>query len=224
MPMHENIGQLNLVLILHNMASLRAAFTLLACLAWTPGALSFTPSTRNSADVGTRLRLVPPPPPDISTGSRSFYEGLPSSPGWKSGQLEAIVEWAVTERANRPIISEYDPDPLWLWTRWNGTVLKLALVPVVFNICFAICVDISVHHFAESSWPVLSIPPAEDPMIQQLEGLNKLWGYQVTLTTFILTFFTGMLRVLSSLFYQHAQTEDWCLAAEAYKHWKCKCT
>ena len=34
------------------------------------------------------------------------------------------------------------------------------------------------------------MPPAEEELIQSLNGLNTLWEYQLTLSTFILTFFT----------------------------------
>ena len=34
-------------------------------------------------------------------------------------------------------------------------------------------------------------PPADEELIQSLNGLNTLWEYQLTLSTFILTFFTS---------------------------------
>ena len=68
----------------------------------------------------------------------------------------------------------------------------------LFNILVGICVDVAVHNLSSNSWPILATPPSDDPLIQQLIGLNSLWGYQVTLCTFVLTFFT----------------------AEAYKHWR----
>ena len=124
--------------------------------------------------------------------------GVPSTPGWRRGQLDKLVSWAVNDQANRPIIREYEPDSLWLWARWTGTVLSLVWLPILVNMAIGVVVDIEVHHFAESSWPLLSVPPADDPLIQQLAGLNAAWEYQVTFSTFILTFFT----------------------AEAYKHWR----
>lgn len=51
---------------------------------------------------------------------------------------------------------------------------------------------------APSTWPLLAVPPASDPLIQQLQGLTQLWEYLLTLCTFILTFFTS----------------------QAYAHWK----
>jgi hypothetical protein len=122
--------------------------------------------------------------------SRSRYttfEGRPSSPGWKTGQLDQLTDWAVADAANRAVICEYEPDGVWLWTKWRGTVLKLVILPVMLNM--GMCAAIA--YYSEGH--------ADDTVVQSLlEGIHKMWGYQVTLTTFIVTFFT----------------------AEAYKHWK----
>mmetsp|Transcript_508 Transcript_508/g.631 ORF Transcript_508/g.631 Transcript_508/m.631 type:complete len:467 (+) Transcript_508:102-1502(+) len=135
---------------------------------------------------------------NIDELSPRSIKGFPSSPGWKRGQLDDLTNWATAEETNRPIICEYEPDGLWLWTKWRGTVLSLTLTPVLATLALGVGVDVSVHHLSEVSWPLLAKPPADDPIIQQLQGLNTLWGYQVTLCTFILTFFTS----------------------EAYQHWR----
>jgi hypothetical protein len=139
----------------------------------------------------TKLHTAPP---------RRVYEGSPSNPGWKRGQLpnNQLTDWAVTHEANRPVICEYEPDTLWLWTKWRGTVLSMVYVPVLWNVLVGIGIDIGVHAASDNYWSLLAKPPVDDPIIEQLQGLNSLWGYQVTLCTFVLTFFT----------------------AEAYKHWR----
>ena len=134
-----------------------------------------------------------------STPPRKIYEGAPSTPGWRNpNQLDKLTDWAVNEDANRPVLCEYQPDGSWLWSRWKGTVLSMTYKPILFNIFIGICVDIAIHKLSGNSWPILATPPGDDPIIQQLQGLNSLWEYQVTLCTFVLTFFT----------------------AEAYKHWR----
>ena len=47
------------------------------------------------------------------------------------------------------------------------------------------------HSFAnyKLSWDLLAIPTATDPLIKRLSALSKVWEYQLTLSTFILTFF-----------------------------------
>lgn len=122
-----------------------------------------------------------------SRSKSAYFEGRPSSPGWKSGQLDRLTDWAVSDEANRDIICEYQPDGLWLWSKWRGTVLKLVIVPVLLNTC--LCATIVVYG---------EVHLGDDLIQNLLEAMNKFWEYQLTLTTFILTFFT----------------------AEAYKHWK----
>lgn len=104
----------------------------------------------------------------------------------------------MADEANRPIICEYEPSALWLWTKWRGTVLSLTIVPVLLNMGLGAGIDAWVHAFSGAAWGMFEVPPADDPLIQQLQGIDKLWEYQLTLTTFILTFFTS----------------------EAYKHWR----
>jgi hypothetical protein len=58
--------------------------------------------------------------------------------------------------------------------------------------------DVAVHQLATSSWSIFSVPPVNEPLIVELQGINKLWEYQLTLSTFILSFFTQ----------------------ETYRHWK----
>mmetsp|Transcript_8704 Transcript_8704/g.13350 ORF Transcript_8704/g.13350 Transcript_8704/m.13350 type:complete len:456 (-) Transcript_8704:334-1701(-) len=130
----------------------------------------------------SRLHSVPP---------KRALQGMPSTPGWRKGQLDTLTDWAVNDKANRPVICEYEPDALWLWTRWRGTVLKLTIVPIILVMGLSATIDYGVHSLSATSWPLLSIPPADHPLIQQLQGLNSLWEYQLTLCTFILTFFTS---------------------------------
>ena len=128
-----------------------------------------------------------------------MLEGRPSSPGWKKGELDKLTDWAVSDVPNRPVICEYQPDALWLWSRWKGTVLSLTVIPVIIVMLISFGVDVAIHNLSTlPSWPILSIPPQNDPLVEQLQGINKLWEYQLTLSTFILTFFTS----------------------EAYNHWR----
>lgn len=137
------------------------------------------------------LQSIPP--------RRAYDGGLPSSPGWKNGQLDALTEWAVSNDANRPVICEYESSTIWLWSKWRGTVLNLTYKVVLFNMFLAAIVAYTIPLLSSSeTWSLLTVPPQDDPTIELLHGLNIIWEYQVTLVTFILTFFT----------------------AEAYKHWQ----
>jgi len=116
---------------------------------------------------------------------------MPSTPGWDGGELDLLTEWAVAKTANRPIVCEYNPDAAWLWSKWRGTVLSLTASPVLLNMGVGVAVDYASRELSAASWSMLSVPPAADPLIASLNGLNTLWEYELTLCTFILTFFTS---------------------------------
>jgi len=124
--------------------------------------------------------------------SKYILNGKPSNPGWKSSNaVDELTEWAISNEANRPIICEYEPDGLWLWSKWRGTALSITYIPVLINLALGIGVDRWVHWNSESTWALLAVPPESDPLIQQLVGMKILWEYQLTLCTFILAFFTS---------------------------------
>ena len=120
----------------------------------------------------------------------SAFQGMPSTPGWESGRLDELTDWATSDRANRPVMCEYRSEGGWLWSKWRGTVLQMVLVPVLASMSLTVTTDILAHAFSEADWSLFGVPPAEDALISQLRGLATLWEYQLTLTIFVLTFFT----------------------------------
>jgi len=116
--------------------------------------------------------------------------GSPSTPGWKGERLNLLTDWAVSSAPNRPIVCEYEPDGAWLWARWQGTVLSMTVLPIILVILASGSIDVVVHKLSSQQWGILDIPPANDPNVMELQGIRHLWEYQLTLCTFILTFFT----------------------------------
>ena len=57
----------------------------------------------------------------------SAFQGMPSTPGWESGRLDELTDWATSDRANRPVMCEYRSEGGWLWpkggvrcSRWSS--------------------------------------------------------------------------------------------------------
>jgi len=92
-----------------------------------------------------------------------------------------MTEWATSDEANRPIICEYESGALWLWTRWRGTALSMTYIPVFVNIVIGVVVNSYVHSHTATTRSFFSVPPADDPLIQELAGLKALWEYQLFL-------------------------------------------
>jgi len=104
----------------------------------------------------------------------SAFQGMPSTPGWESGRLDELTDWATSDRANRPVMCEYRSEGGWLWSKWRGTVLQMVLVPVLASMSLTVTTDILAHAFSEADWSLFGVPPAEDALISQLRGLATL--------------------------------------------------
>mmetsp|Transcript_19625 Transcript_19625/g.29118 ORF Transcript_19625/g.29118 Transcript_19625/m.29118 type:complete len:308 (-) Transcript_19625:785-1708(-) len=117
--------------------------------------------------------------------------GLPSKPGWKNSRIGRLTEWAGSKAPNRPIICEYDPSGFWIWRKWQGTVLKMTKGSIVCLMGVTLLLDVLVRRhgaLSGSTWSLLEVP-LKTSIVQSLTGMRKMWQYQLTLATFILTFF-----------------------------------
>lgn len=130
----------------------------------------------------------------LSAASKNALDGIgaPSNPGWESGRLNRLTEWAGDVAPNRPIICEYNPKGRWLWRKWNGTVLKATWRSVVSAMLVSFALDFVARNYhlpLPLSWDIVAIPGETTPFIKRLAAITNVWEYQLTLSTFILTFF-----------------------------------
>eukprot|EP00797_Seminavis_robusta_P029777 Sro605_g174290.1 dependent protein kinase regulatory subunit (688) ;mRNA; r:21187-23250 len=100
------------------------------------------------------------------------------------------------------IMRQYQPNRLWLWTQWHGTILEQNLLPTLIAMGVAVTVVTLVRYFGEPTWAIGHRPDEDHPVIQQLAMVNGVWMYTMTLTTFILTFYVNQ----AFLFWQSTNT------------------
>ena len=187
-----------------------ALLPVLLCLGWTPVSTGFTavsafsvaskvPNAATptaSSKIAASHRRRPPlkQPTELFIASPLLQgEGSPSKPGWTSDRLERLSEWADSREANRNIIGQYKPQGLWLWTRFRGTVFSLVWGSVIGSMVVSLLIDIIFRSVCSGpGWDLLSIPPAAHPFIKSLKGFEKMWTYQLSLCSLVLTFFTSL--------------------------------
>lgn len=87
------------------------------------------------------------------------------------------------------IIRPYKPNRLWLWRRWRGTVFQHNYKTVLGNMLFSLAFIFCARQMTGSAWSIGMPPDKNHPFIQRLDVIRHLWNYQMSLTTFILTFF-----------------------------------
>ena len=90
------------------------------------------------------------------------------------------------------IIRQYDPNTLWLWKQWKGTVVSHAWKGTLLNMALslALCSYVRCCITSPPTWAVTSTPDVSShPFLGKLNLFSKVWKYVMSLTTFILTFF-----------------------------------
>ena len=60
-------------------------------------------------------------PPSLHSLIQSLFScGVPlPRRRFKPGQFDKLSSWASSTASNRPVVAEYDPDGLWLWSQWG---------------------------------------------------------------------------------------------------------
>ncbi|CAB9496031.1 Bestrophin-3 [Seminavis robusta] len=89
------------------------------------------------------------------------------------------------------IIPQYKPNRKWLWCRWHGTVFEQTYVTALCMMLLSLVFVLIVRLFGEPTWSVGRAPDEDHVWIQTLTIVRKIWVYQMTFTTFILTFYVN---------------------------------
>jgi len=99
------------------------------------------------------------------------------------------------------IILPYKPERLWLWRQYSGTVLKISLNSTSLNMLVCVLVIVyaeystgcpscsNVQNWLTEGSAVTIVPDKTIPFVQRLSVIKLIWSYQLSLTTFVLTFF-----------------------------------
>lgn len=89
------------------------------------------------------------------------------------------------------IVRQYKPNRSWLWRRWYGTVFQHSWRTVAINMLISFVFNVIAQKITGVQPGAAIAPDKSHPFVARLEILRKLWGYQMSLTTFILTFFVN---------------------------------
>ena len=199
---------------------------LLVVLAWTCRATSA--SSNNLVPPPTTTTTTTPlqqqKQPIIPHYQYDFHKDPPLVPGPQAtlAELEAnatddfilrIVDQVALPhqafgRYNANVILRYNPHRTWLWRRWHGTILQSSVHKVLWNMLLSgiVCVVLRQVCGGASLWRWGLEPSGEECLwVARLKVFDKLWHYQQTLTTFILTFFLGQAYSLWRDMYQTAR-------------------
>lgn len=88
-------------------------------------------------------------------------------------------------------ILPYKPDRWWLWSRWKGTILLCSTLPTCLNMLFSLVFILVTRQLTDPTLKFCMAPDKSHALIARLDIVQRMWSYQMSLTTFILTFFVN---------------------------------
>ena len=143
-------------------------------------------------------------------------------------ELDRLIDDVTKPKASTLIIRPYDPEGAWLWTQWSGSLLQLTRWKVLGLAALAGANCAVVNNALQADWPLFAMPGpsldamiASEPLVARLESLSTVWEYELTLCTFVVTFFLNQAWQFRSSLYETLRTiqgccQDICLLASLH--------
>ena len=106
--------------------------------------------------------------------------------------LSDTIDRALATETGEVIIPQFRRKGAWLWRQWRGTVLEFTWGPASLNMLVGLTLTFFIRRIGTLQghiWPLGAVPSDKVPIVARLMSVHVMWSYQLTLTTFILTFF-----------------------------------
>ena len=106
--------------------------------------------------------------------------------------IEEMVDRA-TRMSNAPrYLPQFYPQSTWLWRQWSGTVLQQTSIPAAVMISVSIVLVMIMEvarQDGDHKWSVFEVPDPSDRWVARMKGFTTMWGYLLTMATFVNSFF-----------------------------------
>lgn len=114
------------------------------------------------------------------------------------------------------VIEPFRTECSWLWRKWSGTVLVSTWKPALCSMAVGAFLSIGVRVASQrhcplpsswsATWQVFTTPDPKHPVIARLLPLAGVWDKQLTLTSFVVTFFVGQALAFWRKCYENARS------------------
>lgn len=106
--------------------------------------------------------------------------------------LDELLDRALKMGNGPRFIAKFHPQAGWLWRRWHGTVLQKCAAPAGFMMIVSIMLVLAMEPVrleGDHKWTIFEVPNPDDTMVARLRGFTTMWGYLLTMATFVNSFF-----------------------------------
>ena len=118
------------------------------------------------------------------------------------GDLNSLIDRAMQMSSPPPFLAGFRPQAHWLWRQWTGTVLQHTFQPAVVMMLVSCVLIVAMEPIRVSgghTWALFGVPDAEDTVVAQLRGFTTMWGYLLTMATFVNSFFLSQVAANPNL-------------------------
>jgi len=106
--------------------------------------------------------------------------------------MDEMLDRALKKGTSTKFIAQYKPASSWLWRQWTGTVLQQTWQPAVVQmlVSLLLCFVMEVaRKEGEHTWTLFEVPNMDDRWVARMKGFTTMWGYLLTMATFVNSFF-----------------------------------
>lgn len=126
---------------------------------------------------------------DETWGTRQRLAALS---GVKQEAIDEMIDRAL-RKGNAPrLIKAFKPQSSWLWRQWSGTVLQHTWPPAAVMMLVSATLVVFMEHTRMTgghTWTLFEVPDPNDGWVARLKGFTTMWGYLLTMATFVNSFF-----------------------------------
>lgn len=106
--------------------------------------------------------------------------------------IEEMIDRAMKRNNPPKFMAKFYPHWSWLWRQWQGTVLQRtwpsAMVMMVVTVLLVIAME-TARKEGLHTWSLLEVPNPQDEWVARMLGFTTMWGYLLTMATFVNSFF-----------------------------------
>jgi len=101
--------------------------------------------------------------------------------------IDAVIDQVAGIKARYSggdIIQRFEPSRMWLWSRWEGTILQQVYKPAVWNMMLSAAFIVTFRFICNNvnnqpiTWRIGMLPDPNHPILSRMHGLTKLWWVQ----------------------------------------------
>ena len=128
-------------------------------------------------------------------------------PSADEGEHPADERTVHSRKGRRSVLPPWSGRSAWLWQQWRGTVLEATWKRMALAMGFSTSIIVFVRYTTavDMRWPLYAAPAADHPIVKTLKLMHHMWGYLLTITTFVTTFMIGHAYSFWRQSYAHAR-------------------